>query len=308
MLVMTEEKSKVLIVDDDPTVLQTICSYLNVHYQLSIAKSKAKALELIKGGDFSLILLDVNLPDGSGLEICTEMKSSFEYADSIAIILMTSEYAAEQEAAGLRLGAVDYVYKPLNESVLLARIALQLDIQRKTALLSKLANVDGLTEIGNRRAFDFQLESELNRARRENKEVALAMIDIDCFKQYNDNYGHPAGDKVLVKLANTLRSQFKRHSDFCFRYGGEEFSVLMYDTNEVEASRLLLKCLEAFRQLKLNHDYSPVAPIVTFSAGVVAIPAKDTSVSELVKLADECLYQAKLEGKNQIKSNLTQLA
>lgn len=297
---MVEEKANVLIVDDDPTVLQTLCHYLGDTYQLAIAKSKAKAIELIKNGDFSVILLDVNLPDGSGLEICTELKSSFEYADSIAIILMTGEYAAEQEAAGLRLGAVDYVYKPFNENVLLARIALQLDIRRKTALLSRLANVDGLTEIGNRLAFDQQLEAELNRAKRDKKSVALAMLDIDCFKLYNDKYGHPAGDQVLKQISETLKSTFKRHSDFCFRYGGEEFAVLMYDTNELEASKLLQKCLHRFRSLKIPHEVSSVQPIMTFSAGVSAIQVSEVNGADLIDAADDNLYEAKRTGKNRI--------
>lgn len=304
---MPEQNTEILIVDDDPTVIKTLCNYLASSYKLSVAKTKLKAMELIKSGNYSLVLLDVNLPDGNGLEICTKIKSSYAYADSISIVLMTGEHSTEQEAIGLRLGASDYIYKPINESVLKARVELQLDIQRRTFLLSQLAHIDALTEVGNRRAFDGQIDAELNRARRENKSVALALLDIDYFKQYNDTYGHPAGDVCLKELASCLKQSFKRHSDFCFRYGGEEFAVIMYDTNENEACRLMYNALVRYRELEIPHKNSPISNVVTFSAGVTADNAKSVSPLELTKRADEALYQAKKSGRNKIVSTCSEL-
>ena len=304
---MVEPNTEILIVDDDPTLIKTLCNYLASSYKLSVAKTKSKAMELIKSGNYALVLLDVNLPDGNGLEICTEIKSSYAYADAISIILMTGEHSSEQEAIGLRLGAADYIYKPVNESVLKARVELQLDIQRRTFLLSQLAHIDALTEVGNRRAFDGQLDAELNRARREDKQVALAMLDIDYFKQYNDTYGHPAGDVCLRELAKCLKQSFKRHSDFCFRFGGEEFSVIMYDTSENEACRLMYNALVRYRELNIPHKNSLAADIVTFSAGVTADNAKSVNSQEIIKRADEALYLAKKSGRNKIVSTCSEL-
>ena len=119
---MLSAKPSLLIVDDDPTVIQIIVEYLESNFQLSVAKSRTKALALLQSKTFDLVLLDVNLPDGNGIDICKEIKGSREYSDSLVIIFMTSHHSTELEAQGLSVGANDYIYKPVNKDVLLARI------------------------------------------------------------------------------------------------------------------------------------------------------------------------------------------
>ena len=297
-----EEKANVLIVDDDPTVIQLLVEYLQHSFQLSIAKSRDKALNLLNKKDFDLVLLDVNLPDGNGIEICREIKESREYSESLAIIFMTSHYSTELEAEGLTIGASDYIYKPVNQGVLLARINLALSQIRKTKLLAQLANVDALTEIGNRRAFDRQLKQEWFRAKRESKPLSLLTADIDFFKQYNDTYGHPAGDQCLRKVALSLVSQFKRNSDFCFRIGGEEFAVILYDTQYTTAKKLAQSLLESIHKQNIPHRGSQISDRLSLSIGICDSVDTPNDFDALVQRSDDLLYEAKKCGRNQIKT------
>ena len=296
------EKPSLLIVDDDPTVIQIIIEFLEDRFLLSVAKSRSRALDLLQSKQFDLVLLDVNLPDGNGIEICREIKSSREYSDSLVIIFMTSHYSTELEAQGLSVGANDYIYKPVNRDVLLARINLQLNQIRKTKLLAHLAKVDGLTEIGNRRAFDEQLTQEWFRAKREGKNVALLLIDIDYFKQYNDTYGHPAGDKCLQNIAHCLTSSFKRHSDFCFRIGGEEFAVILYDMTANNAKTLIQEMRENIHNLNILHQTSPISDRLTISAGIYDSREECRDANALLDKSDHYLYMAKRDGRNKVKS------
>lgn len=294
-------KPSLLIVDDDPTVIQILVEYLETNFQLSIAKSRARALELLQSKPFDLVLLDVNLPDGNGIDICKEIKGSRDYSDSLVIIFMTGHYSTELEAKGLSVGANDYIYKPVNQEVLLARINLQLNQIRKTKLLAHLAKVDGLTEIGNRRAFDEQLTQEWFRSKREGKYMTLLLIDIDYFKQYNDTYGHPAGDKCLQRIAQCLTTSYRRHSDFCFRFGGEEFAVILYDTDIRSANSLVQNMMNNLNQLNIPHSHSEVSDRVTVSAGICDSRKDFKNPKELLDHCDSLLYEAKHQGRNQVQ-------
>jgi diguanylate cyclase (GGDEF)-like protein len=163
-----------------------------------------------------------------------------------------------------------------------------------------LANIDGLTKIANRRCFDKVVEDEWRRGQRLLIPLSLLMIDIDCFKLLNDDYGHPSGDKLLKLLAKELTRYTKRPGDLCARYGGEEFVVVLANTYSVDA----LAIAEAIRTAIVGLNYpnaSAPEKIVTISAGLVTmIPDKAMDAARLIKLADEQLYQAKHKGKNQV--------
>ena len=302
----TSTKPNLLIVDDDPTLIQILVEFLQSKFNLSIAKNKKKALSLLDKKHFDIVLLDINLPDGNGIDICAEIKSSREFTDSLSIIIMTSHLSADMEAQGLSVGASDYIYKPIHRSVLMARINIQLDLLRKTQLLAHLANVDALTEIGNRRAFDDQLTQEWFRAKRESKPVSLALLDIDYFKLYNDCYGHPQGDACLKEIAKAIDASCKRHSDFCFRIGGEEFAMLFYGTNSNDACQVMMKLQRTLGALNIPHKDSKVADRVTISIGVSDSLSGVNSTEELVEQTDKLLYKAKQRGRNQIQSSCAQ--
>ena len=294
-------KHRILIVEDEATNLQVIAECLQGDYRLSIAKSRKKAFELLESKPFDILLLDIRLPDGNGFDICHEIKSGISSYRDISIIFMTALDNPEDEAKGLKLGASDYICKPFNTEVLRARVALQAQLINKSKLLDKLANLDGLTEIPNRRAFDNQLQKEWNRAKRKSRPIALSLIDIDYFKQYNDHYGHPMGDACLKKLAWSLTQSFKRAGDFAARYGGEEFVIIMAETTLADAKLVLNRALNNFVTLGISHKKSKVSDKVTFSAGLVSkIASDDMDLSVLIESADTLLYQAKENGRNQV--------
>lgn len=180
----------------------------------------------------------------------------------------------------------------LNESLI--------ELERAKKQLEQLATIDSLTGIPNRRSIDETLQREWLKAVRASEPLALMMIDIDHFKNYNDYYGHQAGDECLKKVAQAIRASLRRPTDYVGRYGGEEFIVLLTHSDWEKAKHMAEKILESVRLLKLPHHASPTAEIVTISVGVnVVIPTPKLSVSSLIHEADEALYQAKHSGRNQ---------
>ena len=173
-------------------------------------------------------------------------------------------------------------------------------LQRVNAELNRLATVDGLTEIANRRSFDQALDLEWQRARRQQKSLSLILCDIDYFKPYNDNYGHLAGDDCLRQVAQVLNTVVQRPGDLAARYGGEEFVLLLPDTTLEGAIGVIEKLQAAIAQRHLPHAYSEVARVITLSFGVVCHrpSVKEHSPRELVHRTDLALYQAKAQGRN----------
>lgn len=168
--------------------------------------------------------------------------------------------------------------------------------------LERLASIDGLTQVANRRQFDEVLEQEWLRLRREKLPLSLIMIDIDCFKIYNDTYGHQQGDNCLQSVAKSISQQTRRPADLVARYGGEEFVVILPNTDSKGAVYLAEQMRKQVQLLKLPHKNSPVMPVVTISLGVsTVVPLADHSPEELLACADHGLYQAKEAGRNQVQ-------
>ena len=170
--------------------------------------------------------------------------------------------------------------------------------------LQKIASLDGLTRIANRRKFDEYLACEWQRAYREQQPIALILCDIDYFKPYNDNYGHQAGDDTLQQVARVLKKQCRRPADLMARYGGEEFVAVLPDTDQNGAMKVGENLRKAIQSLNIPHAHSQTAPFVTISAGIsCAVPDHTTSPETMIKMADAALYQAKETGRNRICSN-----
>jgi diguanylate cyclase (GGDEF)-like protein/PAS domain S-box-containing protein len=159
--------------------------------------------------------------------------------------------------------------------------------------------IDGLTGIPNRRRFDEHVENEFRRAKRSGSPLSLAMIDVDAFKDYNDNYGHQKGDDCLILIAAALARILGRPCDLVARYGGEEFVALMPDTNAEGALSLAEAMRREVESLAIEHGFSGVAPHVTISLGLLTqIPSHSTVISHMIGAADRALYQAKRNGRN----------
>ncbi len=299
MKTVTPEKPLVLIVDDTPINIQILAESLAKDYRIKVAGSGRAAFEILeKHVEPDLILLDVMMPDMDGYSICTRLKQNPE-TSNIPVIFITAMSEAADEERGLNLGAADYITKPFHLPIVKARIQNHIKFKLMTDLLESMAWQDGLTGISNRRSFDEALEKEWKRAQRAGSSISLVLVDIDHFKEYNDNYGHGAGDDCLKEIATTIASFVTRAGDMVARYGGEEFVLLIPETGVDGARQLAEQLCCLIDELRIQHAYSPTAPRVTISAGYAsAVPMPDESASILLAETDRMLYLAKNSGRN----------
>ncbi len=294
------EAQKVLIADDDAVNREVLGELLKPEYTVLLAKNGAQALERAARHQPDLILLDVMMPDMDGYEVLRRLRADPQLAH-IAVIFISGLDRPEDEAAGLKMGAADYIVKPFNQTVVMARVALHLQVVRQRRMLERLANVDGLTELANRRRFDEVYELEWQRARRSRQPLSLALLDVDAFKQYNDRYGHPAGDRALRAVARLAANGMRRPSDLAARYGGEELVLLMPETDAQEARTVVEGIFDELARLAIPHETSSVAPVLTVSVGGATLaPGAREQSAELFEAADTHLYRAKQGGRNRI--------
>ena len=295
-------RRKILIVDDVPANIKLLGEALRADHDIFIATSGEKALEIAFNQLPDLVLLDVMMPEMDGYEVCRRLKEDDRTKD-IPVIFITAKDQSEDELRGLKLGAVDYVTKPFYLPIAKARVSTQLRLKGKEELLERLANLDGLTEIPNRRSFDEYLDQEWRRAKRNETQLAVILMDIDHFKKYNDNYGHGAGDTCLRQVAQALRGALYRAGDMVARYGGEEFVAVLPETNLEAAAAVAEKMREAIAALSIPHLFSEVGDIVSLSLGVAdAVPWEGSSPEELLLAVDKNLYRAKESGRNRVVS------
>ncbi|MDR3601727.1 MAG: diguanylate cyclase [Desulfosporosinus sp.] len=320
------ERVNILIVDDKPgniLVLEGILETLECN--IITASSGNIALGLMLEYDFALVLLDVQMPEMDGFETAMLMKGS-ERTKVLPIIFVTA-ISKEQWCIfkGYEVGAVDYLFKPIEPIVLKSKVKVFLELHDQKRLLKKqaelleikikelldlkhvncylenLSNLDGLTGIPNRRYFDQFFETSWKNSMREQQHLALVMVDIDYFKDYNDNYGHLKGDDCLILVAKTLLSSIKRPVDFVARYGGEEFMAVLPDTDKEGALLVAERMRKGIEQLALVHEYSEVAAWVTISIGVAEIiPRPSDLIQDFIKNVDQAMYQAKQDGRNRV--------
>ncbi len=297
----TSLRPLVLLVDDSIINLRVLDKILSPDYDVRTAPSGTAALEMIHKDYLpDLILLDVIMPEMDGYEVCRILKED-EATRTIPIIFLTAMDNVDAEIKGFELGAVDYIVKPFAKPVVLARVRNQILLKQRTDMLEKLAFLDGLTGIPNRRKFEEHLKDEWQRAMRNNNPVSLMMIDVDHFKQFNDHYGHGAGDDCLRRVARVIGETGNRPGDLGARYGGEEFICVLQNTNATGAFFVAEQLRSAVAGLAVPHAYSSVGPVVTVSIGVATlIPDHRHTVKRLRELADEALYAAKEAGRNRV--------
>jgi len=241
------------------------------------------------------------MPDMNGFDVLIKLKDS-AITMNIPVIFLTGLSNAGDEEKGLTLGAVDYITKPFNQSVVKARIKTQLKMIEYIRTIEKLCMLDALTGLPNRRGFDTRMNVEWGRSYREKKTLGLIMLDIDKFKIYNDTYGHPQGDILLQAVADVINKTLNRPADFASRWGGEEFMILLPDT-DLEGT---VKIAEKLR-INVKDTIVPctdgINTSTTISLGADAIiPEDDDSSGEFIAGIDKLLYAAKNNGRNQTRS------
>ncbi len=311
--------SRILIIDDTPTNIETLVAVLENDYQLAVANSGAKALRLLATGlAIDLILLDVMMPDMDGFEVCAALKNSPATRD-IPVIFVTARTDFESEARSLAVGAVDFIHKPIGKDVVRARVALHLaliaqrqqleslneqltrslaDVEQANLMLKYLADHDPLTLLPNRMLFFDRVAHGLEICKRHRSQLALMFVDLDRFKPVNDTLGHAVGDEVLIEVARRMR-ECVRASDSLGRIGGDEFVVLLQDIgDETHALSVANKM-----RLALNAPFAVNQHSVSISAsiGIVIGPREGDHPVDLAHKADEAMYQAKAAGGNLVR-------
>lgn len=295
-------KQRILIVDDEKFNRQILSELLLPDYEVFLAKNGEQAIERARATPSpDLILLDVLMPGMDGYEVLRCLRAD-ERTRDIPVMFVTGMSEADDEAKGLDMGAVDYVSKPFRSAVVRARVRNHMNYIWHRKQLERDVFIDSLTGIHNRRSFDQTLDTEWKRATRHGKQLSVAMVDIDYFKQYNDTYGHGAGDDALRQIAKAMLKIVTRSGELIARYGGEEFVVLLPEVGPGEAAQIAKRIRHSVEALGINHEKSSVAPVVTISVGGVStIPCIDSKVADLLALADEQLYLAKRAGRNMVR-------
>ena len=295
---------KLLIVDDDAAIRNSMSDFLaSSGYATHKAPTAEDALEILKGEEIHIVITDILMPGMDGLEL-TDLITK-EHPD-IDIIVMTGFSAEYSYADAVNKGASDFIFKPVRFEELLLRLQRVLrerDYARERKLmlekLEKLAITDGLTKLFNSRYFFNQLRNEINRSNRYHHPLALMLLDIDHFKVYNDTYGHLEGDKVLVQIGRIIQSCLRR-MDSAYRYGGEEFTIILPETTVEEAFSVAPRIQEALEKTIFKPQPDHLVK-VSVSIGVTQYkPSED--ISDFVQRADQAMYVSKRKGRNAISA------
>lgn len=318
----TQFKVRVLLVDDQLIIVEAVRRMLSdqadieFHYVTDSSAAIATALLLQP----TVILQDLVMPAIDGFALIRQYRDDVSLRQ-VPVIVLSAKEDPQLKANSFAVGANDYVVKLPDRLELLARIryhsggyisrlqrdeafqflrASQKNLADANIELQKLAALDSLTGIANRRHFDDVMRAEWQRGQRDKKPLSLLMCDIDCFKLYNDSFGHLAGDLCLKKAAAVLTEHLKRPADVAARYGGEEFAIVLPDTAPEGALLIANACRAHLEHLAIDNPRAPHG-VITMSVGLATlVPSRDSSVEALIAAADKALYTAKNDGRNQV--------
>ncbi len=305
----------ILIAEDDPVSSLVLRHSLEgLDEEVVAATNGEDAWRIVRDrDDVRVVISDWMMPRLDGIELCRRIRALAD-RPYVYFILLTARAFREDRLAGLEAGADDFLTKPLDRAELIARLSvarrliatqeelrlrseqlerLHVELRRQNERLAELATTDGLTGLKNHRHFRDALGLGLSLANRQNMPYSLVMLDVDRFKQYNDAFGHPAGDEVLCDLARVLREGVREH-DLVARYGGEEF-VLLLPMTDAPSSGVVGERLRA----AIASRAWPLRPI-TASVGIATTGPRVTTAARLLDLADQALYRSKAEGRNRV--------
>ena len=320
-------RSRTLLIDDQLIVAEGLRRMLMGCEDIEFAYCADSSQAIAMANEYrpTVILQDLVMPGMNGLMLLSLFRSN-PATKNVPIVVLSTKEDPKIKGEAFAIGATDYLVKWPDEIEVLARVRahsrsylaqqqrdealralriLKVELERKNAELEALSCRDGLTGVLNRRGFDDYLNKEWLRAIRQRHDVGLLLIDVDHFKDYNDNYGHQGGDECLRKVAFALGAALKRPSDIVARYGGEEFGVVIPATS-IDGGAMIADALcKSVAALRIPHAFSATAPYVTVSIGVATIqPQPVDSTDSLIRLADDALYAAKAGGRNQFRCNV----
>jgi diguanylate cyclase (GGDEF)-like protein len=300
---MTEETNsnspRIMVIDGEEKVLASIKIALeHIGYKVTTFQDAQNALDELKNEIYDLIITDLKMPIFPGIRFIKEAKKISPGSD---LIVMTGFPSVETAVQCMKLGAADYIAKPLDSeyfNLIVRKVLYKRTLEKRAAereYYEQISRIDGLTGLYNRGYFYNLMDSEISRAERYKHNFSLLMIDIDDFKKINDTYGHQVGDEVLKELASLLTSFIRKH-DAVARYGGEEFAIILPQTAKKDGSLFGNRVVNGVASSKIKEISQDNR--LTISAGLAGYPDDAHTQKDLIKKADEALYHAKRIGKN----------
>ncbi len=287
------ERYRILIIDDDVDLSSFYSLILqDAGMATCMVNDPREALAAIIKFNPDLILMDVYMPECSGMELAKIIRAMETYV-SIPIVYLSAETNLTKQMSAMSMGGDDFLTKPIQQGHLISSVSLRAERMR---IIRSYMDRDSLTGLINHTKAKEQLDIAMERARRQGGSLSFAMIDIDNFKEVNDTYGHPAGDRVIISLARLLQQRLRK-TDVVGRYGGEEFAVIMSDTSASNAAKVLDDIRLSFSRIKNQADGREFS--VTFSCGIAAFSGHGDAAL-LTSAADKALYEAKRDGRNRI--------
>lgn len=287
-----QNKYSILIVDDDPHIIHMLELFLGKSdFNILTAENGQNALQVLEGQRPDLIVCDIMMPEMDGYEFRSNLLKDDRFR-FIPFVFLSAKGRPIDVVKGMEMKVDDYISKPFDADVFLARVVA---ILQRYQELNKLIHYDALTGLYNRRAIEDYLKQELERVRRYQRQMSVLILDLDFFKKVNDSYGHDFGDKVLIAVADVLRANI-RGIDYAGRFGGEEFLVIMPETDIQESITVAERLREAVQAVHFKNNLS-----ITISGGLAAAPKDGMTGDALLKKADIALYMAKEKGRNQIQ-------
>lgn len=291
----------ILIVDDDLSILDTVHEFIQMSgYDACVAASAEEALGVLSSTPIEVVITDIMLPGMDGLELTDRIKQTWD----IDVIVMTGYSTEYSYAEAISKGASDFVFKPVRFEELLLRLKRVLKERRLTQErlhmleeLKKLSITDGLTQLYNSRYFYSQIKGEIERFKRYGHKLSMLLLDIDHFKDYNDTHGHLEGDRILVRIGRIIKTCLRK-MDTAYRYGGEEFTIILPGTPGEEAKTVAERLRTAVAAEDFTGGDHPGSRI-TISIGVTQY-CHDEPVSSFVQRADQAMYQSKQSGRNKV--------
>ncbi|MBW2646033.1 MAG: diguanylate cyclase [Deltaproteobacteria bacterium] len=288
------KRQNILCVDDEPGILNVLSEMVTgFGYDCEVAQDGLQALEKFKKGSFTIVIADLEMPKMNGMDLIRELTKEYPEVDTIAITAHNNKY---QYTDLIEVGASDFITKPFHMNELQAKLNRIIRERSLKMELTRLSMKDGLTDMNNRRSFDLRLSEEVGRALRQQYNLFLVLCDIDRFKDYNDQYGHQAGDVVLIAIGEVVAESTRKDVDVGYRYGGDEFALIIPQANKKQ-------CKDIANRLLKHYERRNFAP-TSLSIGISKLEdiGKDVTdnVNNLIRQADDALYKCKRNGGNGI--------